>query len=90
MFWSSVDYLSSKIELNICKLGLAAFKTAKHPLLEKKKQKKKREIQTIWKKHMNGRIENQTKPNCNIKAKIITLITVRKSLWKTHVKDFVC
>lgn len=77
----------AKLVWNICKLGLAAFKTAKHPLFEK--EKKKKETQTIWKKHMNGRIENQIKPKCNIKAKIITLIIVRKALWKTHVKDFV-
>lgn len=59
MFWSSVDYLSSKIELNICKLGLAAFKTAKHPLLEKKKKKERYKLfeKSTW---MEGL---KTKPN---------------------------
>lgn len=35
----------AKLVWNICELGLAAFKTAKHPLFEK--EKKKKETQTI-------------------------------------------
>lgn len=51
----------AKLVWNICELGLAAFKTAKHPLFEKEKKKKRHKLfeKSTWMEGLKTK-SNQT------------------------------